>query len=551
MVIAEKRMHDPGNNSKPVPAINAGIKRFKGKWTPAMAQHLAKRTLFGASPDDIRFFAGMSLQKSVHQLLNANEAMPEPPLHYLNDERFTDPDVPLGSTWVNQLTYTGMNNSRRENSFRAWWVGLMINQERSLREKMVLFWHNHFVTEMRSLGNALYGYRYNSLLRTHALGNFKVLVAAITRDTAMLRYLNGQSNTKKAPDENYGRELQELFTIGKGPGSHYTEDDVKAAARVLTGYAIDTKTLTSNFIGNRHDDTDKQFSAFYNSTVIKGRKGNDGILELNDMLDMIFAQEEVSRFICRKLYRFFVYHVIDTITEQNVIEPLAKTFRKNDYDIKPVLQQLFESKHFYDAGNRGGMIKSPVDFTLGLCREFKVAFPPPQDYVNQYGLQQQLYQQASNLQQTLGDPPNVAGWPAYYQAPQYDKLWVNSDTLPKRSQFSDRMMLFGFNTKDKTKILVDPVAFAKQTSDPGNPDVLINESVHLLYMVELPQKDKDYIKTNILLSGLQGMASDHYWTQAWQTMLTKPADAANLKNVTGKLKNLYKYLMNLPQYQLM
>jgi uncharacterized protein (DUF1800 family) len=128
--------------------------------------------------------------------------------------------------------------------------------------KMVLFWHNHFVTETNTVDNALFCYRYNALLREHALGNFRQLVKAMTIEPAMLRYLNGYANTKKAPDENYGRELQELFTVGKGPGSHYTESDVKAAARVLTGYTVNYKTYTSSFDPNRHDEGDKSFRLF-------------------------------------------------------------------------------------------------------------------------------------------------------------------------------------------------------------------------------------------------------------------------------------------------
>src|SRR5450432_870823 len=235
---------------------------------------------------------------------------------------------------------------------------------------MVLFWHNHFVTETNTVDNALFCYQYNMLLRRHALGNFKEFVRAITVEPAMLRYLNGYANSKKAPDENYGRELQELFTLGKGPGSHYTEEDVKAAARVLTGFTVQYKTFTSSFDPNRHDETDKQFSTAYGNRLIRGIKGKEGTMELDELLDMIFSQEEVSRFICRKLYRFFVYHNIDETTERDLIEPLAALFRKENYEIGPVLEALFSSQHFFDPANFGCMIKSPIDFTIGLCREY-------------------------------------------------------------------------------------------------------------------------------------------------------------------------------------
>jgi beta-lactamase superfamily II metal-dependent hydrolase len=153
------------------------------------------------------------------------------------------------------------------------------------------------------------------------------------------------------------------------------------------------------------------------------------------------------------------------------------------------------------------------------------------------------------MQQQLGDPPNVAGWQAYYQEPQYDKIWINSDTLPKRNLFTDRMLNTGFARNGK-KILIDPYAFAASLPDPANPDKLIDDSIRLLYTMELPGKEKQYMKEDILLSGLAGQMSDHYWTDAWTKLSTSPNDAANKKDVMAKLRNLYKYIMNLPQYQL-
>ncbi len=536
-----------GNNSPT--AIVSGLRRCKDKLTNDAARHLCKRTLFGAKKEDVDFLTGKRIKKAITLLLNTDEETPPPALNYYNDANYTDPEIAAGQTWITSLKYDGMNNGRRTNSVKAWWTGLMLNQQRTLREKMVLFWHNHFATETRTVNNALFFYNNNILLRQYALGNFKTLVRAVTTDPNMLRYLNGGVNTKQAPDENYGRELQELFTVGKGPGSHYTEDDVKAAAHVLTGYYVDTKTYTGKFGPGRHDQGDKHFSAFYKSHTIYGQKGMDGAKELDEMLDMIFANEEVSKFICRKLYRFFVYHNIDDVTEQNIIIPLAAIFRKHNYEIKPVLKTLFESEHFFDVANRAALIKSPVDFTVGACRELCIQFPPDTDYINQYNLWLTIQQQAANMQQNIGDPPNVSGWPAYYQQPQFDKSWVNSDTLPKRNVFTDRLLNPGF-TKQQAKIMVDPGHFASQASDPSNPDTLINECTRMLLMLDLPDKEKENLKSSILLSGLQGKMSDHYWTEAWNNLTAKPEDAANKTNVNKKLVLLCKYLMDLPQYQL-
>lgn len=527
------------------------LKPYNSRLSKEEVIHLLKRTMFGAKPEYVDYGKGKKSIKLVEEMLNFTEDFPTPPVNNYNDDKYTDEEIAAGSTWITATKQSGMNVGKRKNSLKSWWTGLMINQQRSLREKMVLFWHNHFANEMNKVDNASFSYKQNMLFRQYALGNFKELVLAITTDPSMLKYLNGNNNVKKAPDENYGRELQELFTVGKGPGSHYTEDDVKAAARVLTGYRIENKILPEAyglFDAKRHDDSDKQFSSFYNSTLIKGRKGDDGAKELNDLIDMIFAQEEVSLFICRKLYRFFVYHDIDDSTELNIIAPLAKTFRKNNFEIGPVLSQLLSSRHFFDKGNRGCMIKSPVDFCVGLCREYNVPFPDSADFVAQYALWNSIHTVANQLQQNIGDPPNVAGWQAWYQVPQFDKIWINSDTLPKRNQFTDKMTNNGYG-KDKKKIIIDILSYARTFSDPGNPDVLIEEAVQRLYTIPLPEKERQYLKEGILLSGLQGMMSDHYWTDAW-LQLKDETNAANLKDVTAKLKRLFQYLMNLPQYQL-
>jgi hypothetical protein len=183
-------------------------------------------------------------------------------------------------------------------------------------------------------------------------------------------------------------------------------------------------------------------------------------------------------------------------------------------------------------------------------REYKIPFPAEDSFIDQYGFWYNIQITASQMQQNIGDPPNVAGWPAYYQEPLYDKSWISSDTLPKRTAFTDRMVTNGFARNGK-KLLVDPVQYVKQLPAAGDPNKLIDELALLLYAVDIPAEEKQYMKTGILLQGLQGMASDHYWTDAWQKLQDKPDDAANAKNVTNKLRNLLKYMMSLPQYQLM
>jgi len=524
---------------------NSGLAPYTGPFTNAELVHLLKRTLFGVKQSDLNAFKNQSLDQVLSVLLSP-AALPSPPINTYNDNSYTDPNVPAGQTWVNAPYTDGTANSRRYNSFKAWWTGLLINQGRSITEKMVLFWHNHFATETADVGDARYVYKHHLLLRNHALGNFKAFVKDVTIDPAMLRYLNGYLNTKAAPDENYSRELQELFTLGKGPNSNYTEADVKAAARVLTGYRVDATTISSSFDANRHDTTNKQFSSFYNNTLIIGKTGAAGAGETDELINMLFLQNELALHICRKLYRFFVYYDIDAAAEAEVIVPLANLFRQNNYEIKPVLLALFRSEHFFDVLNRACMIKSPIDFVINLCREFNIIFPnSTTDSVNAYLMWDYIRSQASNMQQNLGDPPNVAGWPAYYQEPQFYEIWINSDTLPKRNQFSDRFIGTGYSRNSRT-IVIDPVAFAAQCTKPEDPNVLINESLSLIYTISVSQQLKDFLKS-ILLSG---QSSDSYWTTAWSDHKNSPNNSSAKAIVTGRLQSFYKYLMNLAEYQL-
>lgn len=531
--------------------IQSGLDPYKGAWGTREAAHLLRRTMFGAKKADVDYFKTLTPAQAVSELLNVSATPPPPPVKNYDNTNIaaTDADyaIPQGQTWVNTFTADGTANSRRVASFKAWWMGLILEQDRTIRERMVLFWHNHFATETADIGTATWCYRNNALLRQFALGNFKQFVRAVTLDVGMLRYLNGYLNSNAAPDENYARELQELFTLGKQNNPNYTEDDVKQAARVLTGWRIDNPTATHYFQPSRHDTGNKQFSSFYNNKIIAGKSGaTAGDLELDDLLNMIFSKDvEVSRFIVRKLYRFFCYYTIDAVAEAVVIEPLAAQFRTN-WEIKPVLATLLGSEHFFDTLNRGCMIKTPLDVMAGMCREFQVQFPPASDYVNAYFMWDYLRTQASGAQLHLGDPPSVAGWPAYYQEPQYYEIWINSDTLPKRNRFTDQLVSPGY-TRNNKKIQLDPVAFAKSLPNPADPNALIADSLDLLYAVPLSDAARAGIKKSILLSGQD---QDYYWSNAWYAYVASPNDPMAYQTVYTRLRDLYKYFMNLPEYQL-
>ena len=522
---------------------NAGLSPYLPPFGNGEISHLLKRVLFGVRQTDLSKVKGKSLNE-VLDLLLVSDTIPAPPVNNYNDTSYTDPVVPLGQPWV-AAPNDGNATSRRNTSLKSWWIGLMLNQNTSILEKMVLFWHNHFAAETVDINDARYSYKQNALIRSFALGNFKTLVKEITLDPGMLRYLNGYLNNKNSPDENYARELQELFTLGKGPKSNYTESDVKQAAKVLTGYTVNATTISSAFDPTKHDTGNKQFSAFYNNALITGKTGVSGASELDDLINIIFLQPEVALYVCRRLYRFFIYYEIDAATEANVIAPLATIFRNSNYEIKPVLKALFSSEHFFDPVNRACMIKSPIDFCVGLSREFNVIFPISSDVVNHYYMHDYIRTQASNMQQNLGDPPSVAGWAAYYQEPQFHELWVNADTLPRRNQFSDAMIGNGY-TRNGKNIKIDILAFVDSLPNPADPNILILDSLSIIYSIEISQEVKDFLKS-ILLSG---QSTDSYWTGAWATYKANVSIAANRTIVQTRLQAMFKYLMNLPEYQL-
>ena len=529
--------------------ITSGINPYAGPWTENEIIHLLKRSMFGAKKADVDYFKTRTVSQAVDELLNPTAPQPSPPVkEYTTSTQPGTPDsnIAQGTTWINDINNDGTVQSQRRASYKKWFTGTLINQDRSIREKMIMFWINHFGNESVDVGNGNWIYMQHDLLRQNALGNFKQMVDAITKDIAMLRYLNGYLNVATAPDENYGRELMELFTIGKGPGSQYTENDVKEAAKVLTGWQINGATYTSVFNAARHSTVNKTFSAFFNNTVITGRTGaTAGQLELTDLVNMIFATQECAKFICRKLYRFFIYYAIDSNTETNVIEPLATIFRNNNYDIKPVLAALFKSEHFFDVLNQNCYIKSPADHIIGSLREMNVTFPPLTDWDTSYGMWNFFYSSMTLTGQNLHDPPNVSGLPAYYQEPSFHEIWINSDSLPKRNQFTDTMVNTGF-TRNGQKVIFNFVPYVQQFSNPGNPGDLIDDALNYVFRNQLSYETKKTIKIQILLSN---QLYDYYWTNAWMAYLASPT-VANFNVVNNRLKQLFQYFFNLSEYQL-
>ena len=523
-------------------ATSSTLAPYVGAWGYAQAAHLLRRTLFGATRAEVNAAVVSGLAAVLEGLLTAPPA-PAPPLNV----SAADTSVSIGQPWVAHPFEQNLQGPRSA-SLRDWWLGQQLTQGVSLSEQMTLFWHNHFVVEFGHIDDARYGYEYVRLLRQYALGNVQQLAQDVTVTPAMLRYLNGNQSTAGAPNENYGRELLELFTVGKGPligpgdYTNYTEADVQAAARVLTGWRDDRVAIAGYFTAGRHDAKPKQFSGAFGNAVIAPNGAN----EFQDLISLIFAQAETARFLVRKLYRWFVYYLIDDQTESDVIQPLAQLLVQSNFEVVPVLRKLFGSEHFFDVATVGCRIKNPLDFTVGLVRQMEVAYPPASSVVAQYAHWEYLYGVAHVQQQTLGDPPNVAGWAAYYQAPQFHELWINAVTLPRRNQVTDLFIGKGIS-RGGVPARIDPVALvlALPPNTAADPNLVIAEFVQLMVPIDLTEGQLAFLK-NALIPGLP----DFEWTNEWTAYAAAPTNAARKLAVTTKLQAMLRSLMGLAEYHL-
>ncbi len=521
-----------------------GLDPYTGPWELAQVRHLLNRTLIGCTQAQINTAKNMTMSAAVNMILTVPATAPAPPRYNYYNEG-TDPDCVLGGTWVNAKSSPTFDNFRYA-SLKDWWLQQMIEQGISIQEKMTLFLHN--MTAIRYTDTLLpqYAYQYNALLRKNAVGNYKTYIKDLTINEAMLVFLSGYKNQKSAPDENYARELQELFTVGKGPDSKYTEEDVKQAARVLTGFNIELVNYTYKFNATLHDTGNKQFSAFYGNKVITGKAGAAGEDELTELVNMIFDTNEVAKHVVRALYRWFVYYVIDDEVESTIIAPLANLFKSGGYELKPVLDKLLKSEHFYDSYNMGCVIKNPIEYVVGMVKNLNVSLPDSSDIGKQYYALRALNQFNYLLGQDPGDPPNVAGWEAYRLTPIYHEAWINSVTVSYRNQYFELLLApNGFKYKTIT-LKVDYLNFTQTVPDAGDPNKLISNLSDKCFNSTLSATQLAGLKT-ILLSG---QMQDHYWTDAWNNYVNNQGNASYKQIVDQRLYSFYRYFLSLAESQL-
>lgn len=572
------------------------------------AAHLLHRASFGATKAEIDNFATLTPALAIAKLFQ--QPLPDPSLPI-------DPET--SSEWViSGTTEANSGDSDLQEYFKGWFIGQMLSLKvdptlslaYATREKTVLFIHTVLTTIQSKVDSSRALYFQNQLYRLFALDkslsaefNFRELTKKVSVDNAMLKLLDGYLNVKGSPNENYGRELHELFTIGRGlegtlppvtdPGDYflYKEQDVQAAAKVLSGWDVDDtfanidpetnlprgKVKGSPTDASGHDNSVKQFSDRFgnatiqpNPTLLSGTNATEAsaIDEISQLIDMIYAKPETARNICRRIYRFYVYHDITQDIDDTIIAELATTFISNGFKLQPVLEELFKSQHFYEAtagvndDNFGGIIRSPLDLLVGTLRFFELQTQFP-DYVTSPA---EFYMKTAGLIASLSDmgmhfyePYDVAGYDAYHQYPIYHRSWISTNYLANRYAFINQLIIENQNMDDALKI--DALGFVKaninSTIASDAKSLIIELSKYLLPQAEnltfdtatddnagLTAERLNYFLTAFLKSPQFDADPEGAWTLRWNNPSMEP------EVVIGQIQSLFNAMMQSPEYQL-
>lgn len=500
---------------QPQTHIHSGLEPYTRPLTRVQALHLVRRAGFSATNAQVAQLVGKTAQEAFTTLMgNGDTPLPTNLPTWTND--ITENPERADNDTKNQII--GRWNSQF-GSLQSWWVSLMLSEGFPLREKLVLFWSGHFTSEFSF--DDVYNppqllFRQNQMLRQDAFGDIRKLAEDITLDGAMLNYLGGTLNSKGAPNENYARELFELFTTGLG---NYTEGDIKEAARVLTGWRCSrfndeprpNGAFATYFVPNAHDTGAKQVLGI--TIPAREADANTEFLvrqgEVRRLIDIIFQErsDAAARFLSTKFYRFFVYSNPNTSAANNVINEMANVLKTNGFRTRPLLQALFTSAHFFDDANIGVQVKTPAEFVISLARQLGVSANNAVSVMN-------------SLEQVLIDPPNVAGWDGY-------RTWLSTKTFPIRVQFAQQLIQSMSNDAATT--------FARQFSGSDNVQTLVQAITEFLLPKTVSQK-RLQTYTSTLLQG----APDYEWSSI----------VRDVNSAGPRIKALLTLLAKAPDMQL-
>ncbi|PHS67516.1 MAG: hypothetical protein COB12_03585 [Flavobacterium sp.] len=457
------------NESTLTPYIPSG----GNPWNTIKINHVYRRLGFGASQDKIDAALGLTPSEFIDSLV---------------DEAFNLPPTTTpfwGNYAVSDFTDFEVDNQQYIEDWRIQTGNDLISED--LRGRITSFWLNHFVTGLETYFYAPYLFQYYNVTQTHAVGNLKDFVRAIGITPAMLIYLNGYENTNLEPNENFARELFELFTLGEGNG--YSQDDITETAKALTGY-------------NHWTEEGAPFY-FDESTWVDGDKtifGQTGNWKYDDVIDILFQERatEIATHICRKLYQFFVSPAIDALVEIDVIEPLAQSLIDNNFEIAPMLKLLFKSEHFFDERALGVIIKSPFDIIFSFVNETEF-------FYNDELMDAFIYF-SGIFGQELYNPPDVSGW-------QRDEDWISTSTLTGRWQFTELYLGILFDNGLGSTF----VDFAKALTNNSNDPYYITQVLVDHFMSKQLYSSGDYnIATDVFKWEVpQNYYDDGTWNLDW------------------------------------
>ena len=530
------------------------------------AKHLLRRACFHYSKEVLDNVSLMTPLEALSFLEN----------HQPNT--WTEPYDPLPTDdphgyWISSddLPNTIPNQGRKRSLVAGWWWYNMINRN-SIRDKITFFLHTTFTTSKDDgTGASTYYFDHLKLLEFYSSGSLKDLSKKITLDNAMLLYLDNTTNNADNPNENYAREFLELFTIGKGEqigeGNYttYTESDVQQAARVFSGFKtkldrsiIDSQTNLpmgrTNI--NQHDSGDKQFSSAFDNYLLVGSETSEGMFnEINQIVEMIFSKRETAKNYVKKVYRFFVKSEWNQQIEDEVINHLTDELILNNFNIYFIIKRLLTSTHFYDLNDEnsndeiiGSIVKSPLQLMSQMVSVLNVPIPNPNsDITGFYRFWHFLNHNNFLPMAGMGifSPDTVAGYPANYQSPNFDRQWFSSNTLLARYRLID-CLISGRNKLATNGLIgteLNCVNFVELiSSNPADIYSLVSEIAELIYPFYI---DDDRISYFVQLI-LDGYPS-YYWNDTWQLYLSNDDTSV----VKIRLENLITAMFNAPENQLM
>ena len=536
--------------------------------------HLLRRVLIGTSERHFEDIDNMDFNE-IYDVIFTSETLSEPINNYFFEKTNSDwietygrDDVAPGETFVNNASTERNTNQEYENgdwvrreSIQGHILSNIYEQSTSIHWKLFLFLHNLVPTDGGQGIDNKGIWNYYKLIFDSCFSSYKEFIFNITINPAMLVYLNLDQSNKETPDENYAREVQELFTVGKRPFSMFTEDDVREAARLLVGFKVNYETLfeysevTHKIDEWNHDTGDKQFSSFYGNRTILGRNTEEGMLEeLNEFIDMLFYPKQAKLYITRRLYQFFVNPNITDEIENKIIEPLSDVFENSNYSLTETLRVLLKSKHFFDEGNFFSVIKSPFDLIFGLQKELDLI----NGEIRNFDLENQgnfsIPERLSNMEtrkfnffrstnwtlnemgMQMGKPPSVSGWPPFYQEPVYDLFWINSVTLKSKINYVEGACRWGVWMEDGYHLVVNKINYLFTYNNHENLSLLLDEMTDRLLCKSISSKDRN----RIILQSLNG-ASVQHWTEIIN--IYKSGSLADIEEVKWEIESVFERII--------